>query len=242
MKALFSCHFLKKKVILMSKKIDMLGEKIGKLTVVSEAGRSPRGDVLWNCQCNCGGKSVVRGFALRNKNNTSCSRCPPSIQYSFVGNIAFGTVFGNKIFIIDKVDYELIKRYQWHSASSGYIAAIFKGKATLLHRLITEAQKGQSVDHINGNTLDNRRNNLRLCTHQQNMCNMKKPKTNTSGYKGVYWHKGANCYISSVKENYKNHYLGCFKNKVDAAQTYDSAAIKYHGEFAKINFPEVITS
>lgn len=105
-----------------------------------------------------------------------------------------------------------------------------------MHRLIMYAPKGMQVDHINGNTLDNRKENLRICTNAENQHNSNKPKNNLSGFKGVTWHKNIKIWTASICKDYKKIHLGIFKTKTQAARAYDQAALKYFGEFAKTNF------
>ncbi len=96
-------------------------------------------------------------------------------------------------------------------------------------------KKGFDIDHINGDGLDNRKSNLRICKHGENQYNSKMPKNNTSGYKGVYWDKRRNKWISQININGKHVYIGQFINAIDAANAYDKAAMQYHKEFAKPN-------
>ena len=91
------------------------------------------------------------------------------------------------------------------------------------------------TDHINGNTLDNRRINLRICTHQQNMWNKPISKLNKSGYKGVFYIKSSKMYKASLKINNKLIIIGYFYFAKQAAKAYNEIAIKYHGEFANLN-------
>lgn len=151
--------------------------------------------------------------------------------------------------LIDAQDYLKVSGLKWFAARtrSGFYAAtnIRKpdGKTTILmmHRLIMDAPKGREVDHKNGDTLDNRRNNLRLCSHADNMHNCKMPQRNkTSRYKGVSYsiydsrlrRKKWSAYISVNK---KTVHLGWFDNETAAAQAYNSAAIRFFGEFARLN-------
>ena len=114
-----------------------------------------------------------------------------------------------------------------------YITARINGKVTRLHRLLMSAPAGVEVDHRDGNTFDNRRSsNLRLCTHHQNAMNKAKNK-NHLGHKGVY-PRGMK-YVAAIKLNAKNIYLGIFSDPIDAALAYNAAALKYHGEFARLN-------
>ncbi|MBG9769668.1 hypothetical protein ABD75_11005 [Bacillus vallismortis] len=93
----------------------------------------------------------------------------------------------------------------------------------------------QVVDHRNHDTLDNRRANLRLCSIGENNRNRKYSKHNTSEYKGVGWHKTNGRYRARIKFNGKSIHLGYFKTEIEAAEAYNKAAIKFHGEFAEIN-------
>lgn len=88
------------------------------------------------------------------------------------------------------------------------------------------------VDHINGNGLDNRRENLRLATHQQNLANQKLAKHNTSGYKGVSWNWRAKKWVARIQVNRKNLYLGSFDTPEQAHEAYCKKAIELYGEFA----------
>jgi hypothetical protein len=94
------------------------------------------------------------------------------------------------------------------------------------------------VDHINRNRLDNRKENLRPCTNAENCRNRGKPKNNTSGYKGVFWHCKNEKWIASIGYNNRSYYLGSYNTKEDAAKAYNQAAKLYHGEFAVLNVIE----
>lgn len=122
---------------------------------------------------------------------------------------------GEKIaeFLISKVDEEKVSSMLWH-IFGGYVYAYIKDVATaksrrvFLHRFIMEASPGQFIDHINGNKLDNRRENLRFCTIQENGFNRGKPKNNTTGFKGVFYTpKG---FRAIVKYKSKGIYIQCY--------------------------------
>jgi hypothetical protein len=148
-----------------------------------------------------------------------------------------------KVALIDDSDYELVSKYKWyvhHRGRCWYATRKIRIDGKLiqqhLHRLLLDAQPGEDVDHINGDGLDNQRNNIRLCTRSQNVANSGLRSTNTSGYKGVSWYSRYNKWMASIAINHKHITLGYFNNPQDAARVYDNAAQKYYSAFAKTNF------
>jgi len=121
--------------------------------------------------------------------------------------------------------------------SSRYIGYRIDGKFYFAHRLAWLWVHGEfpvgHIDHINGDEKDNRLVNLRLATHQQNLYNRGANKNNTTGYKGVYFLEPGK-YKASIKENGKSKHLGIFDNPIDAHRAYSAAALRLHGEFAKV--------
>ena len=156
-----------------------------------------------------------------------------------------------EIALIDDEDYPLVSTYRW-AASRGpdgkpYATARIqhgRGKerfyTTLrMHRLIMEAERGEEIDHINMNTLDNRRANLRKATKAQNMANRNRTARSTSGWKGVHFHKGAGNWMAEIKAEGTRFYLGLFDRCELAGLAYDCASRVVHGEFCRPNFPDV---
>ena len=144
--------------------------------------------------------------------------------------------------VVDDEDYEELSKYKWtynhNYAVRGIKNNSTKSKRTLIsmHRTILQPSNDLDVDHINGNGLDNRRSNLRVCTHLENMGNTKLiANNNTSGYKGVVWDKTRNKWRAQIKIRYTNKFLGRFIYKTEAALAYNEAATKYFGEYAKLN-------
>lgn len=144
--------------------------------------------------------------------------------------------------IVDDEDYEMLSSIGKWSLNAGYAARTQRSKETdgkqkfiSMHRLILNAPKEYIVDHINGNKLDNRKSNLRLCTDSQNLKNQGKRKANTSGYKGVFWHIRQNRWIAKLYSNKKCIYLGMYDCPIEAAKAYNAGALKHHGEFANLN-------
>lgn len=142
--------------------------------------------------------------------------------------------FGIK-FLVDPEDFEkYVKGYSF-SLNKGYVMYSCRTDGLnkkLLHRIIMGEPESMLIDHINRNPLDNRRSNLRICTHQQNQCNRGKQSNNTSGFKGVCWHKGNQKWVAEIRINGKCKHLGYFDDPEEAHQTYIRTAQKLHGDFA----------
>ena len=146
---------------------------------------------------------------------------------------------------VDQEDYSRLGKYKWSVIGSGknlYAVRHVKvgpklTKIVRLHREIMNAPKGMLVDHRNGETLDSRRDNLRLATHSQNQFNKRKTRSKTSSlYRGVYFDKRRVQWQAYIRYNGKRKYLGGFRDEIAAGKAYDAAAKKYHGEFACLNF------
>jgi hypothetical protein len=148
------------------------------------------------------------------------------------------------LFIIDAEDWLRISRFKWYVSSDGgtrmYVYTYVDKKKIYLHRMILEAPDDQRVDHRNGNPLDNRKANLRLATHQQNMFNCGKRSTykgkpTASTFKGVTWDRSCERYKAQIVKDGVNHNLGYFDDPREAALVYDHAALEMFGEFAWTN-------
>lgn len=143
--------------------------------------------------------------------------------------------------IVDDEDYEMLMQWKWRAHKSsdgyGYYAETLKWHPRVdlkMHRLVAMASKGEIVDHINHNKLDNRRVNLRICTPAGNCANSMIRKDNTTGYKGVSL-RGNGKYVSAIRENGKRNQLGTFLSPELAAAVYDAAALRIFGEYALTN-------
>lgn len=135
--------------------------------------------------------------------------------------------------LVDKQDFERLSKLKWYVAKTGY-AANDSLPRKLMHRFLMNNPKSY-VDHINGNKLDNRRTNLRLCNQSGNSANSRLKSTNKSGYKGVCWAKREKRWSVYLTKDYKHIYGGLYADKVEAAKRYNELAIQLFGDFAKLN-------
>jgi hypothetical protein len=142
-----------------------------------------------------------------------------------------------KTLIIDNEDYHHYLNHPWSVHRKGYlISNTRKPKDGLrFHRLIVKVKPGQLVDHKNGNRLDNRKRNLRICNNSQNLANRGPQKNNTSGYKGVTWSKQRKKWIAQIAVNKKRINIGASTNIYEAIEMYNNKAVELFGEFAWTN-------
>lgn len=139
-----------------------------------------------------------------------------------------------KVAIVDDDIYEKISSIKWY-CHHGYAVGWVDKKKVIMHRFVMNANKGQEIDHKNGNKCDNRRENLRFCTRSQNKANVGPNANGTSGYKGVHWSALHNKFRARIGVNGKRYHLGLYTLAEDAARAYNDAAKKYFGEFAQLN-------
>ena len=109
-----------------------------------------------------------------------------------------------------------------------------------MHRAIMNPPDGTVVDHINRNSLNNRRCNLRICTQKENLRNGRPSRRSTSRFKGVYFDKQTRKWIAKIGYNGKTIHLGSFEDEVEAAKAYDRKAYELFKDFAYLNFPQEI--
>ncbi len=140
--------------------------------------------------------------------------------------------------LVDDCDFDLVK-LNWSENRRKHFVCRIKNRTILLHRLIAARAKvdlTNYIDHRNNNPLDNRRSNLRSATNQQNQFNTNKQINNTSGFKGVTWDRTYRRFLARIRygKSQRKH-LGSFKSAKEAAMAYNNAAIKLHGQFARLN-------
>lgn len=136
-----------------------------------------------------------------------------------------------KYALVDDEDFVWLDKLKWYC---GGRYAKRGNPSVYMHRLIMRAKKGIEVDHKNGNGLDNRKSNLRLCSQTENTRNSKISKRNSSGFKGVRLHKKNGKWRASIMANSKPISLGYFNTKEQAALAYAEASKKYHLEFSRL--------
>ena len=141
---------------------------------------------------------------------------------------------------LNDIDLDVVSQFRWHTSGDEKLGTKFyalskcgKGQPIKrMHRVIMDAPSHLFVDHINGNGLDNRRSNLRLCTHAENLRNRSKTKDNTTGFKGVSM-KPNGTYCAEIMTNYKKTYIGTFPTAEEASAAYHRVSLELHGEFAR---------
>ncbi len=137
--------------------------------------------------------------------------------------------------IIDKEYVWLADKYKW-SLSDGYAKQSIHTRKRLHHFIMNEATREKMVDHINGDTLDNRKSNLRYVSHSQNIFNARGQRDTKSKYKGVS--TSGNKWRAYIKPNGKQIIIGYYDTQEEAAKAYDKEALKHWGEYAFLNIPE----
>jgi hypothetical protein len=147
--------------------------------------------------------------------------------------------------LIDDADFELVSRHSWSAfpvrqqAERYYAQTKIEGRTVRLHRFLVKPPPGLTVDHFNGDGLDNQRVNLRIASHSQNNAN-KSAVTGSVGFRGVWERRGWFRAVISDFPARRKRYLGTYDTPEEAARAYDRAARARFGPFARLNFPDAI--
>ena len=219
---------------------EMINKKFERWTVKGYSHKY-KGEHFYLCDCDCGTKSkLVKRKYLLNGYSKSC-RCynremsseknKKYNTYDLSGEYGIGwTSNTEEEFYFDLEDYDEIKNYCW-SCHRDYVRCNYE--KIYLHRLVMNlVNKNTEIDHINHNPMDNRKENLRKCSGSENCRNRMKATNNTSGVKGVSWHKVTNKWMAYIGVSHKLIYLGLFTNIEDAVKVRLEAEEKYHKDFA----------
>lgn len=144
---------------------------------------------------------------------------------------------GETVFVDDE-DFEIVNLFRWH-LNGGYARhnERINGKYyyIFMHHLIKNTPNGMRIDHINRNKFDNRKCNLRFCTHAQNQYNTSHRKQSKSQYKGVSWSQKDKKWTVNISKNGERKHIGLFHQKEAAAQAYNFVAKELFGKFAYLN-------
>ena len=226
---------------------DYLGHKFGMLTPIKRIGSNPP---KFECKCDCGNTIQVAQPLLRNGSSVSCG-CLTKKKIG-LANRKFNKIVrlddhaeiydsNGNIALIDICDIEKIQRFCWYMAPTGYFFGrtgtdMVSENYIALHRYLFDLSPKDKVfvDHINGNTRDNRRSNLRLCSPLENVCNGKLKKNNKTGVPGVAIVNGK--FVVNAVNNGKRYHLGTFNNIKDAADARYKFEIENRGDFARLTW------
>lgn len=219
---------------------DEIGNKYNKLTVIERDKMKDKGSgAYWICKCECGNTTSVLGGSLRAGEIKSCG-CLTSAEfikrrankYVEKENYVVGITSNDIEFYVDKKDYDTIKKYRWVENSENYLVTSYNSQEIKLHRLIMDVlnEKDVTIDHIDRNPLNNRRDNLRVATAQENQMNRSLNKNNTNGVAGVG--KSNNKWIASITFKGKSIFLGSFSEFNKAVIARLKAEQIYFDEFA----------
>lgn len=215
------------------RKIDLTGQTYGFFQVKE---KDPNRKGYWICQCVCGNYKSIAGKHLRSGATVSCGcygdkRRKENLkkynEYDLSGEYGIGKIDNSDItFLFDKEDYDKIKDICWHVQSAGYIYGVLDGKDISFHRYVMDAKEGEIVDHINHKVRDNRKNNLRICTQNDNIINKKQlPTVGVRQAKSGRW-------FAEITAYKKYHWLGTYDTKEEAIEARKKGEEKYFGEYA----------
>lgn len=142
---------------------------------------------------------------------------------------------------VDDEDFEYLDQWKWYCSKSGYaVRTVNKltgpNKTTHMHRVVNKTKKGRDTLHLDDDTLNNQRHNLRSGTRGENLHMAGSNRNTKSKYKGVTWHKGVGKWQVQMQASYVTRYIGMFEDEDEAARAYDRAARKYFRGSYFLNF------
>lgn len=236
----------------MPRNSNLIGQRFSRIQVIGDSGERKWGQKMWSCICDCNPNKIflVCGGNLKSGHTRSCgclSRESSIINgkkqrkyntYIEHENCLEGKDASGKSFFIDKEDYKLVEPYYWiYSRATKYWQTSWREnkerKFLKLHQVICPNADGVNFvpDHIDRNPSNNRRNNLKIRTRQENSINSGLQSNNTSGFVGVTWRGSENKWRASIsKEKSKYRIVGRFKTKEEAIIARLKAEKEYYGE------------
>lgn len=192
-----------------------IGDVYGDNTIVGEVKDERKdGRRVWLCKCKCG--NIKKKSTKYAKQGRTCGYCglyldedsKPHNKYDLSGEYGIGRTSKGEEFYFDLEDYKLIYPYCWYKMSNGYICYKDNKENILLHRLVMKCPNNMTVDHINHNKVDNRKNNLRVCNYTNNLYNTRTQINSSTGLKYIKFNKQCNKY----QILYKSEHCGLYQN------------------------------
>ena len=226
-----------------------------RLTIIGRAenGVGPNGYPLirWLCECNCKDHNCIIAdtYSLTSGHTKSCGCLRNEVAakrghnmwkkentFDISGQCGIGYDLSGNEFYFDLEDYEKVKSYCWHVSKDGYVTAMDTKEKHIIrmHRLIMGFPNGD-IDHINHKLNDNRKQNLRVCHHMENMMNQSKRSDNTSGVSGVNFHKSTGKWHARIGVRGERINLGLFNSFEDAVKARKLAEEQFYKEFSYDN-------
>lgn len=230
-------------------RLDLTGKKFERL-FVKELAYIKDGRTFWTCICDCSPDKeiIVKGKYLTNGDTKSCG-CLNIERITQMGknnkkyndyyikeNIAHVKLSNcDEEFLCDAEDWDYAKNICWYKSNTGYVRGEIDGKMVLFHDYIfnIKTESDIEVDHIDGNRLDNRRSELRICSRDKNAFNKGLYKNNTSGVTGVSWHRQQEKWCAYIQVEHKNIHLGLFDRFDDAVNVRLMAEKEYFKEYSR---------
>jgi len=218
-------------------KHDLTGKRFGRLTVLYQTDdyvypNDGKRTARWHCICDCGNECDKLGTLLFNDRTHSCGCYRSDVskdvnkkynEYDLTNDYGIGYTSANEEFYFDIEDYDTIRHHSW-CLSDGYVVS---ANNIRMHRIVTDCKDEYEVDHVNHRTNDNRKTNLRVGTHQENMMNKKIYRNNTSGVPGINWSNSHKQWHVRIQVNGSRINLGYYDDFDIAKQVRKSAEETY---------------
>lgn len=219
----------------MDKFIDITGRRFGCWRVLERANKQGK-EAYWVCRCDCGKTKIVGSTSLRNGKSKSCGCKDGQRNHYYIRNNIVYVKLSNcdDFMLCDVEDWWKLSLFKWHKDKLGYAAC--RKTPRRFHCFIIDNDNNEMViDHINRNRLDNRKENLRIVSFQDNIRNSNKKSTNKSGFKGVWYDKQRNKWCAGISLNGKSIGLGRYNTIEDAYEARKNGEIKYWGCINEVN-------